>query len=80
MRCVLGFQHVIDDGPRSLPSNVDAQTLFRKHKTTAIAGKTGDLIIWHQSLSHGNRPNRAAVPCVVQCIDKSPMRPETGKN
>ena len=74
--CVPGFQYVIDEWLRALPPNVDAQTSIRKEKGTAIAGKAGDLIIWHQSLPRASNPNRAAAPRVVQYLNMFPMRSE----
>ena len=76
--CVPGFQNVIDEWLRALPSDVDAQTSIRKEKAVAIAGKASDLIIWHQSLPHGSSANRAAVPRIVQYLNMFPMRPEAG--
>jgi ectoine hydroxylase-related dioxygenase (phytanoyl-CoA dioxygenase family) len=37
-----------------------------------IAGRAGDLIIWHQALPHGATPNRARVPRIVQYINMRP--------
>lgn len=74
--CVAVFQNVIDEWLRALPSDVDAQTSIRQEKATAIDGKAGDLIIWHQPLPHGSSPNRAAAPRVVQYLNMFPMRSE----
>lgn len=41
-----------------------------------IAGRAGDLIIWHQALPHGSRPNRASRPRIVQYINMRPARME----
>ena len=38
-----------------------------------IAGRAGDLIIWHQALPHGSRPNRASRPRLVQYINMRPI-------
>jgi ectoine hydroxylase-related dioxygenase (phytanoyl-CoA dioxygenase family) len=35
----------------------------------SIAAKEGDLIIWHQALPHGNSPNRAGFPRLVQYLN-----------
>ncbi len=75
--CIPGFQNLIDEWLLALPSNADAQTKIRRQTPTAIAGKAGDLIIWHQSLPHGSSPNRATTPRVVQYLNMFPMRPET---
>lgn len=43
-----------------------------------IAGKAGDLIIiiWDDALPHGSRPNRAAMPRIVQYIAMYPFAPD----
>lgn len=41
-----------------------------------IPGRAGDLIIWHQALPHGSRPNRATQPRIVQYINMRPARME----
>ncbi len=78
--CIPGFQILIDGWLRSLPPDADAQTNIRKETPTAIAGKAGDLIIWHQSLPHGSSPNRDSVPRVVQYLNMFPMRPDGRSN
>lgn len=39
-----------------------------------VAGNGGDLIIWHQALPHGSRPNRGKYPRIVQYINMYPGR------
>jgi len=39
----------------------------------AIAGKAGDLIIWHQALAHGASPNTAKLPRIVQYLTWQPF-------
>jgi ectoine hydroxylase-related dioxygenase (phytanoyl-CoA dioxygenase family) len=39
-----------------------------------IAGRAGDLIIWHHALPHGSSPNRAKVPRVVQYLKMMPSQ------
>ncbi len=38
-----------------------------------IAGKAGDLIIWHQALAHGASPNTAKLPRIVQYLTWQPF-------
>lgn len=38
-----------------------------------IAGKSGDLIIWHQALAHGASPNTANLPRIVQYLTWQPF-------
>lgn len=47
------------------------QLLARPAK--AIAGKAGDLVIWHQALPHGASPNRADKPRMVQYVNCTPL-------
>lgn len=37
-----------------------------------VGGKAGDMVIWHQFLPHGSRPNTAAQPRIVQYINYAP--------
>lgn len=39
-----------------------------------VGGKAGDLIIWHQALPHGSRPNRGKKPRIVQYINMLPSQ------
>lgn len=54
--------------PGESPHDVAARTL----EMTPIAGKAGDLIVWHQALPHGPTPNRADRPRLVHYIDMFP--------
>jgi ectoine hydroxylase-related dioxygenase (phytanoyl-CoA dioxygenase family) len=37
-----------------------------------IAGRAGDLVIWHHALPHGSSPNRAERPRIVQYLKMHP--------
>jgi ectoine hydroxylase-related dioxygenase (phytanoyl-CoA dioxygenase family) len=41
-------------------------------ESVRIAGRAGDLVIWHQSLPHGSSPNGSRRPRVVQYINMRP--------
>jgi hypothetical protein len=74
--CVPGFHKSIDAWIRSFPSGVRAQDQrIPLEAAQAIAGNAGDLIMWHDALPHGSRPNRAARPRLVQYIKMFPARP-----
>jgi hypothetical protein len=64
--CVPGFHRKIEAWLDGLPAGSDP----RAHDFTAdalpIAGRAGDLVIWHHALPHGSSPNRAALPRFVQ--------------
>lgn len=73
--CVPGFHRKIEDWLHSLPPGADP----RKQDMAAlgpvpIAGRAGDLIIWHHALPHGSSPNRAKVPRVVQYLKMMPSQ------
>jgi ectoine hydroxylase-related dioxygenase (phytanoyl-CoA dioxygenase family) len=71
--CVPGFHRRIESWLKSLPLGSDP-----RHENlgtpgpVSIAGKAGDLIIWHHALPHGSSPNRAARPRIVQYITLRP--------
>jgi hypothetical protein len=39
-----------------------------------IAAGAGSLVVWHQALAHGSRPNRALRPRFVQYVNYQPVR------
>lgn len=74
-QCVPGFHRRIDLWLESLPAGTDP----RREDLEAlgprpIAGRAGDLIIWHHALPHGATPNRAALPRVVQYLTLRPAQ------
>jgi len=73
--CVPGFHRQIENWLRSLPPDADPrrQDLLRLGPVP-IAGRAGDLIIWHHALPHGSSPNLASRPRIVQYVA---LRPST---
>jgi ectoine hydroxylase-related dioxygenase (phytanoyl-CoA dioxygenase family) len=73
--CVPGFHRIIGDWLNALPAGADprAQDL-RSLRAVPIAGRAGDLIIWHHALPHGASPNRSAHPRVVQYLKLRPSQ------
>jgi hypothetical protein len=71
-QCVPGFHRKIEGWLRSLPPEVDPRTVDLSAESVRIAGRAGDLVIWHQSLPHGSSPNRSTRPRVVQYINMRP--------
>lgn len=67
--CVPGFQHELGDFLASLPLDANPQDYVPQDRAVPIAGKAGDLIIWHQALPHGSSPNRSSKPRVVQYVN-----------
>jgi hypothetical protein len=73
--CVPGFHRRIEDWLRSLPEGADPRTQdLSGLGAIPIAGRAGDLIIWHHALPHGSSPNRARVPRVAQYIKMQPSQ------
>lgn len=73
--CVPGFHRTLKDWLKTVPEGVDARDYGRRTLTMKpIAGRRGDLVIWHQSLPHGSSPNRASRPRVAQYMTMRPTR------
>ena len=72
--CVPGFHLKIDDWLASLNGADPRQQDLQALGPVPIAGKAGDLIIWHHALPHGSSPNRATRPRVVQYIFMRPTK------
>ena len=73
--CIPGFHRTIEEWLNALPDGADprAQDL-RGFVPVPIAGRAGDLIIWHHALPHGASPNRSARPRVVQYMTLRPAQ------
>ncbi len=73
--CVPGFHRMIEEWLNALPEGADprAQDLSG-FVPVPIAGRAGDLIIWHHALPHGASPNRSARPRVVQYLTLRPAQ------
>jgi hypothetical protein len=72
--CVPGFHRKIDSWLESLPEGADPRAQALPDGAVPIAGRAGDLVIWHQALPHGSSPNRAALPRIVQYMVCRPSR------
>lgn len=71
--CVPGFHRRIESWLHSLPEGVNPrQENLDALGPKAIAGKAGDLIVWHQALPHGSRPNNLSKPRFVQYLNMRP--------
>ena len=76
--CVPGFHHKMDAWLESLPKDADPkQQDLESLGAEPIAGKAGDLIMWHSSLPHGAGPNSADQPRVAQYITMFPAEEES---
>jgi hypothetical protein len=73
--CIPGFHRTLETWLKDLPpSEAPRKAVLRHPGFTPIAGRAGDLVIWHQALPHGSSPNRAKVPRVAQYITLRPTR------
>jgi ectoine hydroxylase-related dioxygenase (phytanoyl-CoA dioxygenase family) len=71
--CVPGFHKRIAAWLAALPAGADPRTQdLHALGSRPIPGRAGDLIIWHDALPHGSRPNRAERPRIVQCVTMYP--------
>lgn len=67
---VPGFHRRLKDWLASLPANADPNSQdLEALGPFPIAGRAGDLIIWHSSLPHGSRANHHDQPRIVQYIN-----------
>jgi len=68
--CVPGFHRRLAAWLQSLPPGTDPRREdIHALGSKPIAGRAGDLIIWHQGLPHGSRPNRGTRPRLVHYIN-----------
>jgi hypothetical protein len=66
--CVPGFHRTIDGWLDGLPAADDPRAHDFTSACVPIAGRAGDLVIWHHALPHGSSPNRASLPRFVQYL------------
>ena len=73
--CVPGFHRKIEAWIESLPPGTNPRELdLERLGPIPIAGRAGDLVIWHHALPHGSSPNGAARPRIVQYISMRPSQ------
>ncbi|MDE0484583.1 MAG: phytanoyl-CoA dioxygenase family protein [Candidatus Poribacteria bacterium] len=79
--CIPGFHRKLEEWLKSLPEDANPGQVVREHQDEAVpvAGKAGDLVIWHSALPHGSSPNSAVRPRMAQYITMSPA-PNDGKD
>lgn len=74
---VPGFHRRADTWLAGLPRGADPRRQdLHALGSQPIGGRAGDLVIWHQALPHGSRPNRGTQPRMVQYIAMFPTRVE----
>lgn len=74
--CVPGFHRWLANWLSELPPGANPRDIGVLNSLPAvpIAGRAGDLVIWHQALPHGSSPNRSNRPRVTQYIKMQPSR------
>lgn len=73
-QCVPGFHNMFADWVKTQPADRNPRQPDLTGLTVkSIAGKAGDLVIWHRLLAHGNGHNRSDRPRLAQYITMSPV-------
>lgn len=73
--CIPGFHRRLESWLRALPPGENPREAIRREPGLApIAGRAGDLVIWHHALPHASSPNRGRLPRVAQYIALRPTR------
>ncbi len=71
--CVPGFHRRIEAWLAALPAGANPRTQdLDALGRVPVAGRAGDLVIWHHALPHGSSPNRARSPRIVQYLSLQP--------
>jgi ectoine hydroxylase-related dioxygenase (phytanoyl-CoA dioxygenase family) len=70
--CVPGFHRGLESWLQSLPEGADPRQEDLAALAVPIAGRAGDLVIWHHALPHGSSANCGTQPRVVQYINRRP--------
>jgi ectoine hydroxylase-related dioxygenase (phytanoyl-CoA dioxygenase family) len=71
--CVPGFHRRLEAWLQEIPPDVDPRArAVQELRAIPIAGRAGDLIVWHQALPHGATPNLCTLPRVVQYLNMFP--------
>lgn len=72
---VPGMQRTLEAWLASLPDPSAARTQdLHALGSRPIPGSAGSLVVWHQALAHGSRPNRTRRPRFVQYVNYQPVR------
>ena len=72
-QCVPEFHNLFEDWVKSQPEDRNPRRPdLEGLEVKSIPGKTGDLLIWHRLLAHGNGHNLSNRPRLAQYITMSP--------
>ena len=71
-QCVPGFNNTFEEWVKTQPEDRNPrQPYLADLEVKSIAGKAGDLLIWHRLLAHGNGHNTSDKPRLAQYITMS---------
>jgi ectoine hydroxylase-related dioxygenase (phytanoyl-CoA dioxygenase family) len=73
-RCVPGFHRRMEAWLGGLPAGADPRAQDLSAEAVPVAGRAGDMVLWHAALPHGASPNRGTRPRLVQYIACFPAR------
>ena len=75
-QCVPGFHRRLAGWLAELPPGTDPRDrrVVDALPAVPVAGRAGDLVIWHHALPHGSSPNRSTRPRVAQYLRMTPSR------
>jgi ectoine hydroxylase-related dioxygenase (phytanoyl-CoA dioxygenase family) len=74
-QCVPGFHRSFDEWVKTQPADRNPRRPdLEGLEVESIAGKAGDLLIWHRLLAHGNGHNTSDRPRLAQYISMRPAR------
>lgn len=72
-QCVPGFHNLFPEWVKTQPSDRNPRHPdLTDLEVKSVAGKAGDLLIWHRLLAHGNGHNQSDKPRLAQYITMSP--------
>lgn len=70
---VPGMHHTVEQWAAALPAGLNPNTVAAQTMAmTPIAGRAGDLILWHHALPHGPTPNHGTRPRLVHYMTMFP--------
>ncbi len=73
--CIPGFHRRLGQWLAGLPAGADPREAVRREAgLVPIAGRAGDLVIWHHALPHASSANRGRLPRVVEYMTLRPTR------
>lgn len=71
-RCVPGFHRRIEAWLARLPAGSDPRGAALSAEAVPVAGRAGDMVLWHAALPHAAGRNLAAAPRLVQYLSWQP--------